>query len=74
MYKEESSDTTFNMGRLHHINLSVGVKVKNIKRRLPTDRSQGPLSFPASVGLTITQCANNMATVIRLDTPRLKGE
>jgi len=64
--KSEGSEIGHLLKALENQLKELETQVKNIKRRLPTDRSQGPLSFPASVGLTITQCANNMATVIRV--------
>jgi len=40
--------------------------VKIIKRRLPQDGSQGPISFPESIAASMSQAANNISLTIKV--------
>jgi len=64
--KSEGTEVGLLMKTLENQLRDLETQVKNIKRRLPQDGTQGPISFPESVGLTLSQCASNLFAVVKV--------
>lgn len=64
--KSEGTQVGILMKTLENQLKDLELQVKNIKRRLPQDGSQGPITFPESVGVTVAQCSTNLYLVVKV--------